>query len=220
MVMKQESDPLRALGEIRSLMAQNARFISLSGLSGVAAGLSALLGALLVYVYIGKTPFDGRVIAHEYLQGNLRWGMSYPAFFALVATGVLLLAISGGIYFTTRNARRKGKKVWDPLTHRMLINLAIPLAAGGVFCLALLRYQVVGFVAPTTLIFYGMALLNASKYTLPDIRYLGLCEITLGLLGLFYIGYGLELWALGFGLLHIAYGAWMYVRYEAKTPVA
>jgi hypothetical protein len=214
MVMKHNPDPIQTLGEIRSLMERSARFISLSGLSGVSAGIAALIGAALVFVYTGKVPFDGRVIAHGYLLENEKWGMSYPLFFVLVAAAVFVLAVGGGIFFTTRNARRKGQKVWDSLTTRMLINLAIPLVTGGIFCLALLQYQVVGFVAPTTLVFYGMALLHASKYTLPDIRYLGLCEIALGLIGLFSIGYGLELWVIGFGVLHIAYGIWMYGRYE------
>ena len=114
--MNHNPDPIQTLGEIRTLMERSARFISLSGLSGVSAGIAALVGATLVYIYTGKVPFDGRVFAHGYLLENEKWGMSYPLFFLLLGSGVLALAIGGGIFFTTRNARRKGLKVWDKLT--------------------------------------------------------------------------------------------------------
>ena len=75
-------------------------------------------------------------------------------------------------------------------------------------------YKIFGLVAPTTLLFYGLALYNAGKYTLDEIRYLGVSEIILGLLGCIFIGYGLMFWALGFGVLHIVYGFMMWWKYE------
>ena len=127
---------------------------------------------------------------------------------------VLAGALSCGVYFTRRRARRKGQIGWDALTRRLLISLAIPLLAGGIFCLALLYHHLGALIAPTTLIFYGLALVNCSKYTLQEVYYLGLCEIALGLGGLFVPGHGLLLWAIGFGLLHILYGVGMYRKYE------
>ena len=127
---------------------------------------------------------------------------------------VFLLAVASGIYFTTRKARRKGQKIWDQSALRMLTNLAIPLVVGGIFCLVLYRERQLLLVAPATLVFYGLALVNGSKYTLDDIRYLGFCQILLGIIGLFFPGYGLELWAIGFGALHIVYGLVMYRKYE------
>jgi hypothetical protein len=126
----------------------------------------------------------------------------------------LVSSLLVGTLLTIRNSKRKGIKIWDNSTKRLLINLAIPLIAGGLFCLVLLFHGIIGLVAPATLIFYGLALLNASKYTFDDIRYLGLCEIVLGLAGSFFIGYGLLFWSIGFGLLHIIYGAVMYFKYE------
>ena len=55
---------------------------------------------------------------------------------------------------------------------------------------------------------------NASKYTLNDIRYLGLTEIFLGLVALVFLEYSLLFWAIGFGLVHIIYGIVMYYKYE------
>ncbi|MCB0546357.1 MAG: hypothetical protein KDD19_02160 [Phaeodactylibacter sp.] len=205
---------LETLNEIRSLMERSSRFISLSGLSGVAAGIWALLGAAAAYLYLGATPFSGRRM--YYLEGVQmeNWGMSYITFFIIDGALVLALAVGSGVLFTTRKARRKGQPIWGPLTQRLLINLSLPLLAGGLFCLALFYHGLMGLIAPSTLVFYGLALINASKYTLNDIRYLGIIEAALGLIALFFLGYGLEFWAIGFGLMHILYGTFMFFKYE------
>lgn len=205
---------LQTLQDIRSLMERSSRFISLSGLSGVVAGTWALVGAGVAYWYLGMTPFGAERFYYYDAIGQSRWGMSYTAFFLLDAGLVLVLALSSGIYFTTRRAKQKGQRIWGPLSRRLLLNLAIPLAAGGVFCLALLYNGYLALVAPATLIFYGLSLVNASRDTLPDIRHLGLMEVGLGLLSCFMLGHGLTFWAIGFGLLHIGYGIYMYLKYE------
>ena len=198
------------------MMERSSRFISLSGLSGIGAGLSALVGATLVYLYLGTTPFKRYPGYYVIRDDYENWGIDYQSFFILIALSVLIFALISGIYFTTRAARNRQQNIWDALTKRLLINLAIPLIAGGVFCLGLIYHGIVGLVAPATLIFYGLALINASKYTLNDIRYLGISEIILGLFGTFFIGYGLDLWAIGFGVLHIIYGVSMYYKYESN----
>lgn len=212
----QHQEHLEALSEIRSIMERSSRFISLSGLSGIAAGLWALLGAAAAFWYLDAVPFNAPLSYYEARTSGLL-GLAPISFFLADAALVLVLALSTGIYFTTRKARRRGLPVWDRLTRRLLVNLLIPLAAGGLFCLALLKHGEAGLIAPTTLIFYGLALLHASKYTLNDIRYLGLTEIGLGLCAAFFIGYGLEFWTIGFGLMHIVYGAAMYFKYERSA---
>ncbi|MFK8101784.1 MAG: hypothetical protein AB8G15_04650 [Saprospiraceae bacterium] len=212
--MKSQQQHLEDLNEIRSLMERSSRFISLSGLSGVFAGIFALIGAALVYQYLEVSPFAGQDSYHIAQSGAEKWGLDALTFFLLTAGGVLFLAISTGIFLTVRKARKKGQKIWDKLSQRLVVSALIPLATGGIFCLSLLKYGLFGFVAPATLIFYGLALVNASKYTLHDIFYLGLIEIGLGLLALHFIGYGLDFWAIGFGIMHIIYGSWMYFKYE------
>ncbi|MCB0571924.1 MAG: hypothetical protein KDC66_19285 [Phaeodactylibacter sp.] len=208
------NDHLETLNQIRTLMERSSRFISLSGLSGVAAGVAALLGAGAVYLYLGTGPFGQRRLYYQQVLESEKWGLDYVTFFLLDGGIVLALAITSGIFFTTRKARSKGQHIWDALTKRLLANLAIPLFAGGLFCLALFYHGHIGLIAPSTLLFYGLALVNASKYTLDDVRYLGLAEMALGLVSLFLLGYGLEFWAIGFGLLHILYGTLMYFKYE------
>lgn len=212
MTQPQHQESLDALKDIRTLMERSSRFISLSGLSGVSAGIFALLGAALAAWYLGR--FDQEELSYEHFRNFERWGIKAGVFIALDAAFVLIFAILSAIYFTTRKAKKKGQPIWDALTRRLILSLAVPLLAGGVFILALLYHGIVGLVAPSTLVFYGLGLVNASKYTLDDVRQLGYVEIILGLITCFNIGYGLESWALGFGVLHIVYGAYMYYKYE------
>lgn len=214
MTEKDQQQQLEHLAEMRALMERSTRFLSLSGLSGVWAGLCALAGAAVVYLYLGTHPLAGDdYYYYERALTARRWGIDYQTAFVLIALGVLAAALAGGLYFTWRKAHRAGLRVWSASSRRMLYALAVPLCTGGIFCLEMLHWGLPGLVAPATLVFYGLALVNGSKYTLRDVEYLGLSQIALGLLGLWYLGTGLDLWAFGFGVLHIAYGAWMHFKY-------
>lgn len=198
---------LEDLKDIKSIMERSSRFISLSGLSGVMTGLFALVGAYLAY----QTVYQQQ----DYLSYR-RADMTADNIIQLlgIAIGVLVLSIGVGIIFTQRKAKKQGQKLWDSQSKRVVINMLIPLVSGGLVCLILLNNGFIGLIAPLTLVFYGLALVNASKYTLSDIRSLGILEIALGLIGCQYVGFGLILWVIGFGILHIVYGIVMYVKYE------
>lgn len=196
------------LAHIRSMMERSSRFISLSGLSGVFAGLSALIGGLYVYQLFkanGLEYFDGY---HKLYSVNL---VSELIWIALI---ILVSALTFGIFFTIRKSRKYNLPIWTSATKKMLLNLAIPLVAGGIFCLALLYHEIYVLIAPATLIFYGLALVNAEKYTFSDVKYLGYCELVLGSISLFCLGYGLIFWIIGFGILHILYGLIMFKKYK------
>ncbi|GAB4412073.1 MAG: hypothetical protein OHK0039_17780 [Bacteroidia bacterium] len=209
--MSDSQQQLRDLAEIRGLMEDASRFLSLSGLSGVGAGAVALMGAGLTYRYLQTQGIYAAGLAHR--QQVM---VSSGQLLALVGIALLILACAVGVaaFFTLRRARRQQKKVWTRPARRMVLNMLIPLAAGAVFCVQLAWYGLAGLVSSTTLLFYGLALLNAGKYTFREIRYLGLSEIALGLLAGFMPGYGILFWAVGFGLLHMLYGLVMYLRYE------
>ena len=210
--MDKQTEQLEALTEIRSIMERSSRFISLSGLSGVSAGIFALAGATAAWLYM-----EPQMVSRYYDAAVTDTGqpnLEFYTFFIIDALLVLVASLAAGSFFTIRKAKRKGQTIWDSTARRLFINLFLPLTAGGIFCLILLYHGLVGLVAPATLLFYGLALLNASKYTLHDIRALGICQIILGLLAAVFIGYGLIFWAIGFGLLHILYGTIMYYKYE------
>lgn len=211
------SDPheqLEQIKEIRNMMERSSRFISLSGLAGVFAGFFAMCGAWAFYIFINHNLNYAYSDFAKEIPINI--SLTFARFCILDAGAVLVLSLAFAVFFTTRNAKSKGQKIWDAAGRRLIVNLFIPLLAGGIYCLILLKYGWFGLVAPTTLIFYGLALVNASKYTVDEIRWLGFSEIVLGLTGCLFIGYGITFWALGFGVLHIIYGLLMYVRYEVK----
>lgn len=196
---------LQDIKDIKQMMSQSSQFISLSGLSGVLAGIYALIGSFYV---------DSLINESVYTTISL-----YDAtFIKIIAVAVLVLFASliTAYSMTVKKAKRMGEKVWNPSSKRLLINFAIPLITGGIFALLLLQKGQIALIAPVTLLFYGLACLNASKYTLRDVRYLGITEIILGLLAVQFSGYGLYFWMLGFGLCHIVYGTMMYFKYDRK----
>lgn len=207
--MSNQEEQLNALKDIRNMMDRSSRFISLSGLSGIFAGITALAGTYLAHREI-EGFFNGSYGSGVSAEINLEYNLLKTGF------AVLLVALAGGLFFTIRQSRKKNLPVWDKTARNLLINLAIPLLAGGLFILSLLIVHpgTYGLVAPSCLLFYGLALINASKYTYTDIRFLGLCEVAIGLISVFNIGYGLYFWAAGFGIMHILYGAVMYFKYE------
>lgn len=213
----QQTETLREVKDIRRLMERSSRFISLSGLSGVAAGFFALVGAAIARY----------VIFQEYYSDYNNRGFFDRSDFDRLK--IQLLSLSGAVfaaaflsafYFTWRKSNSQGRSLWDHTSRRLFWNMIIPLVAGGLFILGMLQYDDWRFVSPACLIFYGLALVNASKYTLTDIRYLGYCEIVIGLINMQFIGYGLYFWALGFGVLHIIYGVAMWWKYERNDASA
>ena len=215
--MAQIQTPISDLRHIRNLMERSRFFIGLSGLSGVGAGVSALLGVsvILAYQAAAAAPVEyalrptGNAIDHP-------WGIA-PIPFLIVLGGLVLLgALASTFFFTYRRVTRMGHAMADPKTYKLVLNLAIPLVIGGVFCLALLYHGMAGLIGPTTILFYGLALLNGSNFVSEALRVLAYLEIGLGLIALFFIGYGLWFWAVGFGLFHIVYGLWMYYKYDTN----
>lgn len=205
-------DPLAQLTEIRAIMERSSRFLSLSGLSGVGAGVVALAGAAGSHFYFqqqyGNNGFQRLLISSRAER------LAQLPFLLGLAAAMITAAVLVAAFFTLRRTRQDGRPVWNAPARRLALALAVPLGAGGLFCLRLYLSGAVELLVPGLLVFYGLALLNGSKYTLDEIRWLGLLQIGLGLLGLLLPGYGLGLFAVGFGLGHIGYGLLMYNRYE------
>jgi hypothetical protein len=201
-------DYLKDLDEIKNLMNKSSRFMSLSGLSGILAGIYALIGAFFVNKIINNikeasNTFESFLISYD----------SVLTLF-LIAIGVLFLSVITAIFLSWRKAKKHNESLWDTASKRLLINFMIPLITGGFFIIFLIEKEMFTIVIPLTLAFYGLALVNASKYTLGYIRYLGLTIIALGLISLWLLSYGLLFWALGFGVCHIVYGALVYLKYD------
>lgn len=211
--MKENQSHLDALQDIRKIMDKSTRFISLSGLSGIAAGVIAIIGAWVASIQL-DVPFLVQQTSELYHTRKLSNELDVISFVIIDALLVLIGAIASGLFFTIRKSKKNKQSIWSSSSKRMLIHLLIPLMAGGLFSLILVYHGMFALIAPAMLLFYGMALINASKFTLHDIKYLGLLEIILGLFSAFFLGFGLLFWTLGFGVLHIVYGSIMYFKYE------
>lgn len=92
----QEEDIYSELNSIRNLMERSAKFISLSGLSGILAGIYALVGAALGYylVYGNSGGLDYR----DYYVNDqaIIWQLF------IVAIVVLALSLGTGIFLTVQ----------------------------------------------------------------------------------------------------------------------
>ena len=200
------------LHSIRSMMERSSKFISLSGLSGILAGVYALIGAGFAYQIL----YSGNEISNADYTGEHGLGYTINILgitqLFVIALAVLLSSLLTGIILTMRKAKRNGQHVWGSVSRQLLFNMAVPLVAGGLLMLILLSRGYYGIIAPSSLLFYGLALVNASNFTFNDVRYLGIGEILLGLLAALLPGYGLLFWAIGFGALHIVYGSIMYFK--------
>ena len=218
--MNNHSEHLDALRDIKQMMEKSSRFISLSGFSGIAAGSCALIGAAFAYPLVYEN--NSSLLPSQ----NRETSLYDPAFPYLTHKGGELLLIAlltftaaflSAFIFTYLRSKKTNTPVWNKASKRLTFHVLFPLLAGGIYLLKLLQLGTLGMIAPGCLIFYGLALLNASKYTLKEIQYLGISEILLGVLTLFFTGGGLYFWAIGFGLLHIFYGTIMWWKYERGT---
>jgi len=204
-----QTQSLDTLQDIKRMMEKSSRFISLSGWSGIAAGICALAGAW----------FTSQKI--ECWKTGYCDFLAYPAVDKImmvelvkIAAITFLTALLSAFFFTWLRSQKTGVPVWGYTARKVIVNVAVPMIAGGLLVLRMMHFGIYGLIAPTCLLFYGLALINASKYTLPEIRYLGYCQLVLGFINLWMIGYGLYFWAAGFGLLHIIYGFLMWWKYE------
>ena len=209
---KQIHDDLAA---IRSVMERSSKFISLSGLSGIMAGVYALIGAgAAQYIIRENTSELGRLPFIEQIFNIYAEFFIKLEYLSLIAVLVLVASVITGYFLTKRKAKRKGQVIWGRISRSLLFYLAVPLLSGGALILIAIYQGDYFIVAPATLIFYGLALVSASNFTFTMVKYLGICEIILGLLTACLPGYGLLFWAVGFGVLHIIYGSMMYLRYD------
>ena len=207
------TDPAEALVDIRRMMSRSGRFLSLSGLSGVWAGACALVAAAVAYAKVNTRPFAGVDFYTAYYR-QFQDTTSIEAYVVTVGVVTMVVAVAGAAFFTMRRARANGYALWSSASRSLLVSMVVPLAVGGLLVVAHWKHADYGYAAALTLIFYGLALLAGARYTLDELRALGYCEIALGVAVAFAPSYGIDAWALGFGVLHIAYGILMWWRYE------
>jgi len=207
--MKKDTDYLQDIEEIRSLMEKSSKFISLSGWAGIFAGVFALMGSYIAFTYLD---FNPQSLSLD--PGGNPFQQTQVFSVVQLALLVFLLAISFALFFIHRRAKRKDELLWTPTAKRLVMNMAVPLFTGGILILLFISKGFIGFIAPFSLLFYGLALFTISKFTFDEVKILGLIEILLGLISVYKVSLGLLFWAIGFGVVHIVYGIYVYFKYE------
>lgn len=207
--MKEEKEYIKDLSDIREMMERSSRFLSLSGLAGVLSGIYAIAGAFISYSVFGFNPDS-----IDYIPSGADNHDTGVVNVILVAISILVLALATVVFLSGRNASKRGEKLWNNSSRRLLANMSVPLATGGILIIIFIFKNLVGLVAPASLIFYGLALFGAGRLTLSEVRYLGITQIILGIAGFIFIPYSLVIWVLGFGFVNIVYGIYMHYKYE------
>ncbi|MBK7028368.1 MAG: hypothetical protein IPH45_03800 [Bacteroidales bacterium] len=210
--MEPKEDYKQTLADIRNLMDHSARFQSLSGLAGISSGLAALTGLAAFYLYFGYSLFEPFLF------------VNYQTVPFLMLDGAVILMVSLILAFilTKRNAQKHNEKLWTPIFKRVLLFWSIPMASGGILLLP--YFSGSGpILFPTaislTLVFYGLALTSASRYSLNELFWLGIINIILGLTAFFLWKYSLIFWGLGFGVMNVVFGVYVYRKHEANLKI-
>lgn len=207
---KQSEDYLADLTEIRSIMERSAKFDHLSGWAGIAAGCYALIAAAIAHFFLGVNQW---LWVH-----SVSWVNELPEgweSFALLAITLFIVALGTAVFLSNHKAAKSGQRLWNALSKRLLGSMLLPLGIGMLLISVFVTKGLVVFVLPLMLLFYGLALYNASNFTHNVIKVLALAEITLGIISLFFLAYSFYLWIIGFGVLHIIYGVYLLKKHEA-----
>lgn len=200
---KEES--LQVLADIKSIMDRSSRVLSLSGWSGIWAGLVALAATGIAYRGYSDVPGSEEPSMKVFVNELV-----------LLALLTLVVAVAGAFYFSYRKNKKQGQVTFNAAARKMIISMCIPMLAGGWMCGAFILNADFVYVIPVMLITYGLTLINSSKYTISDIRWLGLFEVLTGCIAFLKPEWQLYFWAFGFGVLHIIYGFIMWNKYDRK----
>ena len=213
------SKHLDDIKDIKKMMDRATKFSSLSGFSIVIAGLLATIGGFLIYSDLEFFLHEGKLIGYSSLIESEAGSEDFQRKIkSLLLVGSIIFTCSILIFYFAgiRKSKKQQVEFWNPSMIRALKSLFIPVLAGGIFSIVLIMHGYVGMIAPSTLIFYGLGLINASKYTYGEIEVLGYVQLILGLIASFFMGSGLLFWVIGFGFCHIVFGIIFYLRHDAK----
>ena len=199
---------LKDIQDIKAMMSKSSQFLSLSGLSGILAGVYATIGSYFAYSILNTEISTINSYENDYSSTNEVLSL------VVIAFAVIFASVVTGIILSSKKAQKQNEKLWNETSKRVLIQFGTPLVTGGIFALLLLQKELYILIAPVTLLFYGLSCINASRNTFRDIKYLGITMVILGLLSTYFSGYGLFFWTIGFGFCHILYGSIMFFKYD------
>jgi hypothetical protein len=192
-------EPHEDLAYIRETLDAAGRFSSVPGRGLVVIGLLAL-AAVVTNLRVTGSPWDADVNAVN----------------ALGVWGALLLAsLMVGVWSMQQKGRRTGQAVWSPVLRKALWGYAAAMLLGGLLTLRVWRLGQLDLLPEIWLGCYGVALVAAGVMSMAPVRWMGMAFLALAALGAWLpASQGLLLLAAGFGGVHMAFGAYIALKYD------
>jgi hypothetical protein len=184
---------------IRKTLEAAGQLTAVPGKGLMAAGLMSIAGAM-VNRFLTGAPWDSGSDFHLAL---VPWA---------IVLGVSVAIVSFGIYRKSLNTRTP---IQRPLLRKLLWNLCPALFVGGLLTGLAIHGGSLGWLPVIWLGCYGAAVTNGGQVSVAPVRYMGLSFLLVaGGAALAPQGTGLAWLVLGFGWLHLIYGAYIARRYN------
>jgi hypothetical protein len=175
---------------IRETMESAAEFTAVPGWGGVAMGATALAAAFLAS-----------------LQDSTRAWLA-----VWLAEVFVALAIAAPAAAT--KARRANSALFSGPGRKFALSFAPPIIVGGLLTLGLFKFGAVTLLPGVWLLLYGTAIVTGGAFSVRAVPIMGMCLMALGGAALFApASWGNLFMAAGFGLVQIAFGVWIALRY-------
>lgn len=175
---------------IRETMENAAEFTAVPGWGGVAMGATALAAAVLAS-----------------RQTSSRLWMAVWLVEVFVAIAIAAPAVA-------TKARRANSSIFRGPGRKFVLSFAPPIMVGGLLTLALFQLGAITALPGVWLLLYGTAIVTGGAFSVRAVPIMGLCLMGLGAAALFApAAWGNLFMAAGFGLVQIAFGFWIALRY-------
>lgn len=175
---------------IRETMENAAEFTAVPGWGGVAMGVTALAAS---------------------------WGAAYQSTtrgWLAVWLAEMFVALAIAAPAAATKARRANSSLFSGPGRKFALSFAPPIFVGGLLTFALFQSGATGALPGMWLLLYGTAIVTGGAFSVRAVPIMGLCLMALGAGALFTpAAWGNIFMAAGFGLVQIAFGLWIALRY-------
>jgi hypothetical protein len=174
---------------IRETMERATAFTGISGWGGIAIGTTALMASFIAALQ-----------------------PSFKAWLAIwIAEGLISLLIAG--WSMDRKARAAQMPLVSGPGRKAVFSLSPPMIAGGLLTIVLVRAGLTNAIPGVWLLLYGTGVITGGMYSVPVVPIMGICFMGLGALALFAPAFANWFMAVGFGGLHLVFGAIIVRKY-------
>jgi len=171
-------------------MERAAEFTAVPGWGGVTIGLTALAAALLAS------------------------RQATPQAWLAVWLAEAFVAVAIAAPAAATKARRANSSLFSGPGRKFVLSFAPPIIVGGLLTVAMYNLGAFTALPGLWLLLYGTAIVTGGAFSVRAVPIMGLCLMALGGLALFApAAWGNFFMAAGFGLVHIAFGIWIALRY-------